>query len=111
MITIKNITKVIGQTCLDRKIWDVVETKNSIGEHFYTFLFLPTGDGKEWNKEVEVRLNREAREDRHYLFVMGLEQRTGLYISQQSIRNKEQLLSNITHVMSKAKHWWEHERN
>lgn len=107
MITIKNTQTIIGLTCLGRRIWNVTEEENKLGEQFYCFHFGHEGNGKEWNKPVEVRLNREAREDRHYLFVMGLEGVTGIYITQQAIRDKEELLTKISHVMSKAKHWWE----
>ena len=111
MITIKNIQKINGETCLGRWISSITEEHNRLGEHFYSFHFGPINNGLEWNKPIEVRLNRECMEDRHYLFVMGLEMRTGLHIKQEDVRNKEILLSKIEHVMNKAKHWWEYERD
>lgn len=110
MITIRNIQKIGGEMCLGRKIWDVTKDENKLGEQFYCFQFGHEGNGLEWNKPVEVRLNREAREGMHYLFVMGLEGVTGIHITQENIRNKEALLDRITRVLSKAKYWWENER-
>ena len=107
MITIKNTQSIIGEICLDRRICNVTEEVNRLGEHAYAFHFGHDGDGMEFNKPLEVRLRRDAIEDRYYLFVMGLEMVTGLYISQENIRDKEALLDRITRVMSKAKHWWE----
>ena len=107
MITIKNTQSIIGEICLGRRIWNVTEEVNRLGDHAYAFHFGHDGDGLEFNKPLEVRLRRDAIEDRYYLFVMGLEMLTGLYISQENIRDKEALLDRITRVMSKAKHWWE----
>ena len=108
MITIKNIQKIGGEMCLGRRIWNVTEEVNGMNEPFYVFHFGHDGNALGYNRPLEVRLSREVvREDRYYLFVMGLEMVTGIYITQESIRDKEAVLDRITRVLSKAKHWWE----
>ena len=78
-----------------------------MGEHFYSFHFGPIGDRKDWGKEIEVRLSREADRDGGYrIFVMGLQLVTENNILLKDIKTKDGLAWEITKVLARAEHWW-----
>ena len=107
MLTIRNIKQIELTFCHSRGLREVTETENKLGENFYSFHFGPIGDGKEWGKEIEVRLKREADFDGSYqIFVMGLQVVSENFIKPSDFKNKEGLAREITKVLAKAEHWW-----
>ena len=108
MLTIRNIKQIELIFCHNRGLREVTETENKSGDKYYSFHFGPIGDGKDWGKEIEVRLGREADRDGGYrIFVMGLQVVTENNILPSDIKNKEGLAREITRVLARAKHWWE----
>ena len=110
MLTIKNIDKVINMTCYGREIYHVSNHTNALGQQSYVFEFdlIDSGEGG-WNKPKEVHLMRNADADGHYeLFVMGLQMATRIKVKEGRIKDKQTLILDISHVLSKAKDWWEH---
>jgi hypothetical protein len=108
MLTIRNIKQIELTFCHNRGLREVTETENKMGDKYYCFHFGPIGDGKDWSKEIEVRLSREADRDGGYrIFVMGLQIVTENNILQSDIKSKDRLVNEITKVLAKAKHWWE----
>ena len=108
MLTIRNIKQIELIFCHNRGLREVTETENKSGEQYYSFHFGPIGDRKDWGKEIEVRLSREADRDGGYrIFVMGLQLVTENNILPSDIKTKDGLVNEITKVLAKAKHWWE----
>ena len=108
MLTIRNIKQIELTFCHSRGLREVTETENKMGDKYYSFHFGPVGDGKGWNKAIEVRLKREADFDGSYqIFVMGLQLVSENFIKPSDFKNKEGLAREITKVLAKAKHWWE----
>ena len=110
MLTIRNIKQIELTFCHNRGLKRVTEVTNSMGEPFYSFQFGPVSDGNGWNKETEVRLKRTMeRNDRYEIFVMGLQSVSRHSIVQKDINSKDGLVSEISKVLARAKHWWETE--
>lgn len=114
MLQIKNVNKIIGEfVIIDgqsiRSICDVVETKNALNEHYYSFMFSAEGDGKDWNKEMEVRISREPKEKGYELYVMGLHTVTVQYINPNSFKTIDALKRAMIVVMTSAWNWWKYE--
>ena len=110
MLTIRNIKQIELTFCHSRGLREVTETKNKSGEQYYSFHFGPIGDGKEWGKEIEVRLKRWADFDGSYqIFVMGLQVVTENFIKPSDIKSKDGLILEITKVLTKAQWWWKNE--
>ena len=110
MLTIQNIKQIELTFCHSRGLREVTETKNKSGEQYYSFHFGPIGDGKEWGKEIEVRLKRWADFDGSYqIFVMGLQVVTENFIKPSDIKSKDGLILEITKVLTKAQWWWKNE--
>ena len=108
MLTIRNIKQIELTFCHSRGLREVTETENKMGDKYYSFHFGPIGDRKDWGKEIEVRLSRDADMDGGYrIFVMGLQLVTENNILPSDFKNKEGLAREITKVLAKAKHWWE----
>jgi hypothetical protein len=111
MLTIKNIDKIINMMCFGRDIYHVRNSKNTIGHEAYVFEFDAIQDGqvpKDYNQPIEVHLMRNADADGHYeLFVMGLQMATRIKVKEGRIKDKQTLILDISHVLSKAKDWWE----
>ena len=111
MLTIKNIDKVINMMCYGRDIYHVRTTTNKVNEQSYVFEFDAIQDGqvpKDYNQPIEVHLMRNADADGHYeLFVMGLQMATRIKVKEGRIKDKQTLILDISHVLSKAKDWWE----
>lgn len=112
MLTIQNIKKIELTFCHSRGLREVTETENKLGENFYSFHFGQIGDGKGWNKEIEVRLSRDVKykttngDGSYKIFVMGLQLVTENFILPSDIKSKDGLVKEITTVLDKAKHWW-----
>ena len=107
MLTIRNIKQIELTFCYNRGLKCVTESQSKIGEHFYSFHFGPIGDRKDWGKEIEVRLSRDADRDGGYrIFVMGLQLVTENNILPSDFKNKEGLAREISKVLAKAEHWW-----
>lgn len=110
MLTIRNIKQIELTFCHNRGLKNVTETQNKLGEQFYSFHFGPISDMKDWNKAIEVRLSRDMDRDGGYrIFVMGLQFVTENNILPSDIKTKDGLVSEISKVLAKAKHWWETE--
>jgi hypothetical protein len=111
MLTIKNIDKIINMMCYGRDIYHVRNNTNKTGHDSYVFEFDAIQDGqvpKHFNKPIEVHLMRNADADGHYeLFVMGLQMATRIKVKEGRIKDKQTLILDISHVLSKAKDWWE----
>jgi hypothetical protein len=111
MLTIKNIDKVIGMMCYGRDIYHKSNHTNAMGDQSYVFEFDAIQDGqvpKGYNKAQEVHLIRNADEDGCYtLFVMGIALATETKVNEDTIRNKQQLLVEISCCLSNAKQWWD----
>jgi hypothetical protein len=108
MLTIRNIKQIELTFCHSRGLREVTEIQSKSGEHYYSFLFGPIGNGEEWNKAIEVRLSRDADMDGGYrIFVMGLQLVSENFILPSDIKTKDGLVNEITKVLAKAKHWWE----
>ena len=107
MLTIRNIKQIELIFCHNRGLKEIAEIQSKSGEHYYSFLFGPIGNGEEWNKAIEVRLSRDADMDGGYrIFVMGLQLVTENNILPSDFKNKEGLAREITKVLAKAEHWW-----
>jgi hypothetical protein len=108
MLTIRNIKKLESIFCHNRGLREITEIQSKSGEHYYSFLFGPIGNGEDWNKTIEVRLSRDANGDGGYrIFVMGLQLVTENNILLKDIKTKDGLAWEITTVLAKAKTWWE----
>ena len=108
MLTIRNIKQIELTFCHSRGLKSVTEITNDVGEPFYAFNFGPISNGKDWNKETQVRLKRTMEWDGSYqIFVMGLQVATERFILPSDIKNKEGLVNEISKVLAKSKHWWE----
>jgi hypothetical protein len=111
MLTIKNIDKIINMMCFGRDIYHVRNNTNKTGHDSYVFEFDAIQDGqvpKHFNKPIEVHLMRNADADGHYeLFVMGLQMATRIKVKEGRIKDKQTLILDISHVLSKAKDWWD----
>ena len=113
MLTIKNIKQLELNFCYQRGLREVTETENKMGDKYYSFHFGPIGDGKGWNKEIEVRLSRDVKykttngDASYQIFVMGLQLVSENFIFPSDIKSKDGLVNEITKVLAKAKHWWE----
>ena len=114
MLTIKNIDKIINMMCFGRDIYHVRNNTNTTGHGAYVFEFDAIQDGqvpKGYNQPIEVHLMRNADADCHYeLFVMGLQMATRIKVKEGRIKDKQTLILDISHVLSKAKDWWEHSK-
>ena len=107
MLTIRNIKQIELTFCHSRGLREVTESRDMLGKYYYSFHFGPIGDGKEWNKEIEVRLSRNVDRDGGYrIFVMGLQAATENNILPSDIKNKDGLAREITNVLTKAEYWW-----
>ena len=107
MLTIKNIKELELNFCHQRGLREITETQNKLSEQFYSFHFGPISDGKGWNKETEVRLGRDINQEHYQIFVMGLQMATRIKVKEGRIKDKQTLILDISHVLSKAKDWWE----
>ena len=113
MLTIRNIKQIELTFCHSRGLREVTETENKMGDKYYCFHFGPIGDGKGWNKAIEVRLCRDVKykttngDGSYQIFVMGLQLVSENFIFPSDIKTKDGLVNEITKVLAKAKHWWE----
>ena len=112
MLTIRNIKQIELTFCHSRGLREVTEAENKMGDKYYCFHFGPIGDGKGWNKEIEVRLCRDVKykttngDGSYQIFVMGLQLVSENFILPSDIKSKDGLAKEITTVLDKAKHWW-----
>ena len=108
MLTIQNIKQLELNFCHQRGLREVTETQNRSGDAYYSFLFGPIGDGKEWGKEIEVRLGRKIKEGSgaYEIFVMGLAEVTREWIVTDDIKTKDGLVIQISKVLARAEYWW-----
>ena len=88
---------------------------NRVKKNHKRFCNGPIGDGKGWNKEIEVRLSRDVKykttngDGSYQIFVMGLQMSTRRFITIDDIKSKDGLASEISKVLAQAKWWWENE--
>lgn len=107
MLTIKNIDEAIGDKCYGRSIYHIGRHTNALGEQSYVFEFDAIEDLKDYNKPQEVHLIRNIDSSGDYrLFVMGLQLGTESKVKADVIKDKQQLLVEISICLSKAKTWW-----
>ena len=107
MLTIKNIDEVIGDKCYGRSIYHISRHINALDEHSYVFEFDAIEDAEDYNKSQEVHLIRNLNNSGEYrLFVMGLQLGTESKVKLDVIKDKQQLLVEISICLSKAKTWW-----
>lgn len=110
MLKIKNIGRIVGMTADGRRIAEAGDYRDlfrTTGRELFVFKIDPCGDRKEYNREISIVLHKEPDiNGKYYMFNMGLERVTGLYVTKDEISNPVHLSNKIREVLEKTKHFY-----
>ena len=110
MLKIQNITRIIGMSALGRQVAHAGDYKDILrktGKEYFVFRINKMNDGKDYDRRHDIVLSKEVDETgKYYMFNMGLERVTGMYIGIKEVQNPALLCEGIREVLRKTKDYY-----
>ena len=110
MLKIQNISRIVGMKSLGREIIEAGDYRDILrnkGNTYFVFRIAEQNDGKEYNREHDIVLSKDfAINGKYYMFNMGLEQVTGIYVDLEDIKNPVELTYKIRNVLVKTQTYY-----
>ena len=110
MLKIQNITRIVGMSALGRQVayaGDYRDRLRKTGKEYFVFRIGEVNDGKDYDREHDIVLSKEVDETgKYYMFNMGLERVTGIYIDKKDVQNPVLVCEGIREVLRKTKDYY-----
>ena len=111
MLKIQNITRIIGMTAFGRYIahaGDYTDALRKKGNIYFLFRISEVNDGKDYDRSHDIVLSKEFDETgKYYMFNMGLESKTGIYLDKKDVENPVLVCEAIREVLRKTQIYYQ----
>lgn len=106
MLIIKNIGKIVGLTGNHRRIIEAGDYRDSLrttGKEMYVFKIESQKDNEKYNKAHDIVLEKNPSQNgQYYMFNMGLELATGIYLNKCDLERPTDVALAIKMVLMKT---------
>ena len=110
MLKIQNIGRIVGMTADGREIIEAGDYRDILrnkGNTYFVFKINKVNDGKDYDRGHDIVLSKEVHESgKYYMFNMGLEVKTGIFVDKKDVQNPVLLCEGIREVLRKTKHYY-----
>ena len=110
MLKIKNIDKIVGLTGNHRRIVAAGDYRDSLrttGKEMFVFKIESQKDGERYNKSHDIVLEKNVSQNgQYYMFNMGLELATGIYINKCDLKRATDVALSIKMVLMKTENFY-----
>lgn len=110
MLKIQNITRIIGMSADGRQVIHAGDYRDRLrkkGNMYFVFRISEVNDGKDYDRSHDIVLSKEVDETgKYYMFNMGLERVTGIYIDKKDVQNPVLVCEGIREVLRKTKQFY-----
>lgn len=110
MLKIQNIGRIVGMTALGRYIAEAGDYRDRLrnkGNIYFVFRISEVNDGKDYDRSHDIVLSKEVDgTGKYYMFNMGLETVTGIYVDKKDVQNPVLVCEGIREVLRKTKHYY-----